>query len=150
MQTELISKITNVKKDQALHDEEMFARKIALLLLFQICSMKFKIFLFQPPVYFGKWTFNNVMLSMPINCRRNLNCVRGEKVAFHGPILLYQFAIIKLTRKLLLKGKVDIKYQLSLQFPGIPIYLLYAHYYKPQLVYFYPIIMAGICYLVIF
>ena len=35
------------------------------------------------------------MLSMPINCRRNLNCVRGEKVAFHGPILLYQFAIIK-------------------------------------------------------
>ena len=119
---ELISKITNVKKDQALHDEEMFARKIALLLLFQICSMKFKIFLFQPPVYFGKWTFNNVMLSMPINCRRNLNCVRGEKVAFHGPILLYQFAIIKLTRKLLLKGKVDIKYQLALQFPGIPTY----------------------------
>ena len=84
--------------------------------------MKFKIFLFQPPVYFGKWTFNNVMLSMPINCRRNLNCVRGEKVAFHGPILLYQFAIIKLTSKLLLKGKVDIKYQLALPFPGISIY----------------------------
>ena len=94
--------------------------------------MKFKMFLFQPPVHFGEWTFNNVMLSMPINCRRNLNCVRGEKVAFHGPILLYQFAIIKLTKKLLMKSKLEtptynnnnnkleIRYQLALPFPGIP------------------------------
>ena len=70
------------------------------------------------------------MLSVPINCRRNLNCVRGEKVAFHGPILLYQFAIIKLTSKLETptynnnNNKLEIKYQLALPFPGIPTYLL--------------------------
>ena len=71
---------------------------------------------------------------MPINCRRNLNCVRGEKVVFQGPILLYQFAfaIIKLTDKLIMESKfetptynnnnykLEIKYQLALPFPGIP------------------------------
>ena len=59
------------------------------------------------------------MLALPQECRRNNNCAEVEKVAVNTNIPTYQFAIIKLAVKLLMKRKLEINYQLALPFPGI-------------------------------
>lgn len=51
----------------------------------------------------------------------NWNCARVKKVAFRGPtvhgMFMFQFAIMKLTGKLNMERKKDIKNQFTLPYP---------------------------------